>query len=148
MAGHSMSVYVVSDDNKVFPKALPTATAAYSVLLKDGCSIDNPVISVHASAAALALVNYAYIPDFGRYYYRQDIKSLNNGICEVTLLSDPLQSFAKEIKNAHATLTRSENLKDGYLIDSGYKARAFKKIVHKEFPNALDDWSIILMTVG
>lgn len=148
MAGHSMSVYSVTDDSKVFPKTLPTATATYTVLLKEGCSIDNPVISVHASAAALALVNYAYIPDFGRYYYRQDIKSLNNGICEVTLLSDPLQSFETEIKAVTATITRNENIRNGYLRDAGYQILAYDKCVARSFPNEINNDCIILMTVG
>lgn len=73
-----------------------------------------------------------------------------SGVCELTLESDPLQSFAAEIKAVPATITRTENERkaDAYLLDNKYIAKSYRQIVTKDFPNELSDYSFILMTVG
>lgn len=144
----TMSLYQITDDVNVMGKTIPTATSSHTITLKEGCSIDSPVVTFSAQASAIAPLNYAYIDMFGRYYWITDRKSLVNGVCELTLESDPLESFKDTIKLCTATITRNENIKNGYLLDERYKAKSYKKIVHKEFPHALDDMSIILMTVG
>jgi hypothetical protein len=139
----------MTEPENVFPKTIPaTPVSTHSVTLKEGCNIDKPTISFSAGSAIMATLNYCYIDAFGRYYWIRDRNMLVNGVCEMTLESDPLQSFSTEIKAVTATITRNENLKNGYLIDERYKAKSYKKIVHKEFPVSLDDMSIILMTVG
>lgn len=144
----TMSLYQVTDDLNVMGKTIPSATSTHTIKLKDGCSIDKPVVTFSAQASALAPLNYAYIDTFQRYYYIVDRKSLVNGVMELTLESDPLQSFMQEIKAAPATITRQQNSTQGYLNDSGYNALAYEKVMYRKFPNALDDFSYILMTVG
>lgn len=145
----NISLYQMTEPENVFPKTIPaTPVSTHSVTLKEGCSIDKPTISFSAGSAIMATLNYCYIDAFGRYYWIRDRNMLVNGVCEMTLESDPLQSFATQIKAVTATITRNENLKNGYLIDERYKAKSYKKIVHKAFPVSLDDMSIILMTVG
>lgn len=146
----TMSLYQVSDDLNVMGKTIPTATSTHTIKLKDGCSIDRPVVTFSAMASALAPLNYAYIDTFQRYYWIVDRKSLVNGVMELTLESDPLQSFMTEIKNAHATITRNENktLADAYIMDEKYMAKTYKQIVTLDFPTMLTDFSFILMTVG
>ena len=144
----TMSLYQVTDDPKVMGKTLGSAVSTHTITLKDGCSIDRPVVSFSAQAAALAPLNYAYIDTFQRYYYITDRKSLINGVMELTLESDPLQSFQTEIKQCTATITRNQNLRQGYLQDSGYNALAYQGVQYKAFPHALTDASYILVTVG
>lgn len=144
----TMSLYQVTDDPKVIGKNLGTAVSTHTITLKDGCSIDRPVVSFSAQAAALAPLNYAYIDTFQRYYYITDRKSLINGVMELTLESDPLQSFQTEIKQCTATITRNQNLRQGYLQDSGYNALAYQGVQYKAFPHALTDATYILVTVG
>lgn len=146
----TMSLYQVSDDLNVMGKTIPTATSTHTIRLKDGCSIDKPVVSFSAQASAIAPLNYAYIDTFGRYYYIVDRKSLVNGVVELTLESDPLQSFMTEIRAVPATITRTENPRkaDAYLLDNKYMGKSYKQIVTKDFPYELTDFSFILMTVG
>ena len=144
----TMSLYQITDDINVLGKTIPTATSSHTITLKDGCSIDHPVVSFSAQASAIAPLNYAYIDTFQRYYYITDRKSLYNGVVELTLESDPLQSFMAEIKAVPATITRNTNSTQGYLNDNGYNALAYEKVMYKTFPHALDDFSYILMTVG
>lgn len=144
----TMSLYQVSDDVNVMGKTIPPATSTHTITLKDGCSIDRPVVSFSAQASAIAPLNYAYIDTFGRYYWITDRKSLVNGVCELTLESDPLQSFMTAIKARPAVITRNAQQYNGYLKDAGYNALAYEKVMYRTFPTGLDDFSYILMTVG
>lgn len=146
----TMSLYQVTDDVNVLGKSLGSAVSTHTITLKDGCSIDKPVITFSAQASAIAPLNYAYIDTFQRYYYIVDRKSLINGVVELTLESDPLQSFATEIKAVPATITRTENrlLADAYIMDNHYISKSYKQIVTLDFPSMLTDFSFILMTVG
>lgn len=144
----TMSLYQVTDDINVMGKTIPAATSSHTITLKDGCSIDKPVVAFSAQASALAPLNYAYIDTFQRYYYITDRKSLVNGVMELTLESDPLESFKTQIKTVPATITRNAYKYNGYLKDSGYNAVAYEGIQYKRFPNALNDASCIMVTVG
>lgn len=144
----SMSLYQVTDDVNVLGKSIPAPTSTHTITLKDGCSIDRPVVSFSAPIAALAPLNYAYIDTFQRYYYIVDRNSLVNGVVELTLESDPLESFKAQILQRQATITRNQNEKNGYLKDANYSALAYEAIQYKHFPKALNDTSCILVTVG
>lgn len=144
----TMNLYQVSDDINVLGKSIPAATSTHNILLKEGCSVDRPVVTFSAMASAIAQLNYAYIDTFGRYYYIAERKSLVNGVVELTLESDPLESFRSSIRDREATINRNANKYNGYLKDSGYNALAYEAIQYKEFPTALDDTSCILVTVG
>ena len=69
--------------------------------LKQVTSVSEPVILVKAenenTQKELMTDTYAYIPDFDRYYYIRDRKSVNNGLVELDLKVDPLKSFADKI---------------------------------------------------
>lgn len=144
----NISLYQMSEAENVLPKTIPSPVSMHSITLKEGCSIDKPTVSFSGGSAIMATLNYAYIDAFGRYYWIRDRNMLVNGVCELTLESDPLQSFATQIKAVPATITRNENMSNGYLQDSGYNALAYEAMQYKAFPQALDDTSCILVTVG
>lgn len=144
----SMSLYQVSDDINVMGKSIPQPTSTHTILLKDGCSVDRPVVTFSAMASAIAPLNYAYIDAFQRYYYITDRNSIANGIVELTLESDPLESFSSQIGLCPATITRNEYDRNGYLKDANYSALAYEGVQYKHFPNAMDDATCILVTVG
>ena len=144
----TMYLYQVTDDLNVLGKTIPAPTSNHTITLKDGCSVDKPVVSFSAMASAIAPLNYAYIDTFQRYYFIVDRKSTVSGVVELTLESDVLESFKTDIKACSATITRNENERQGYLPDSGYSAVAYEGVQHINFPNALEDTSYILVTVG
>ena len=145
----NISLYQITEPENVFPKTIPAQpVSTHTITLKDGCSIDRPTISFSGGAAIMSTLNYAYIDAFGRYYWIRDRNMLVNGVCEMTLESDPLQSFATQIKACPATITRNEYQKNGYLADTGYNALAYDGVQYKTFPNAMTDASYILVTVG
>lgn len=147
----NISLYQITDDEIVFPKTIPyDPVATHTITLKDGCSIDRPVVSFSGGAAIMATINYAYIDAFGRYYFIRDRNMLVNGVCELTLESDPLQSFSNDILSIDATIRRQEDRtkSDAYIMDQKYIGKAYQRIMTRDFPIGLDDFSFILMTVG
>lgn len=92
--------------------------------------------------------NYLYDDTTNRYYYIENISMEDGGRCTLYCNVDVLMSFSNEIKKVVGTIDRNENKKNGYLYDSNYKAYAYNQIVTKRFPNAMNDDSIILITVG
>ena len=145
----TMNLYSISDDERVVGKNIPqTPYASHTITLKDGCSIDMPTVSFTAPATEIANVNYAYIDAFSRYYFIRNRRSLINGIVELTLESDPWESFASQLRNCQATILRNERASNGYLMDSEYQLLAYNTVVTREFPAGLTDESIILLTVG
>ena len=71
------------------------STPTVNAKLKDGCSIAKPVLEISATITGMDNVsqyNYAYIPDFERYYFVTDW-ILTGTIASVYLVVDPLASF-------------------------------------------------------
>lgn len=91
-------------------------------------------------------VNYLYIDSYKRYYF-VDV-TIENGFLVLNCSIDVLMTYKSAILNLSATVTRNENLKNGYLEDKNYNIMSYENIVCKTFPNGLTNDSIILMTVG
>lgn len=91
-------------------------------------------------------INYLYIDSYKRYYF-VDV-TIENGFLVLNCSVDVLMTYESAILNLTATVTRNENLKNGYLEDKNYNIMSYENIVCKTFPNGLTNDSIILMTVG
>lgn len=71
--------------------------------LRESTSVTNPVITIE-SPITIVGYNYCYIPDFSRYYYVVDVKSMRNNLWAVTLRVDVLMSFQNDIFNTPAII--------------------------------------------
>ena len=91
-------------------------------------------------------INYLYIDSYKRYYF-VDV-TIENGFLVLNCSIDVLMTYKSAILNLTATVTRNENLKNGYLEDKNYNIMSYENIVCKTFPNGLTNDSIILMTAG
>lgn len=145
---HTIQLFQYSGDPRIVSKTLGTPVSEHTFLLKEGCSIDRPVIQFSAPAAIMATLNYCYIPDFGRYYWITDRNSMVNGVMELTLESDPWTSFDTQLRAVSATVDRSASNWQGFLYDNGYQILAYKTAAIRNFPNAIDNDTMILTTVG
>lgn len=144
----NVTLYTTSDAVNVVGKTL-TQLSTHTVTLKDGCSVDHPVVQLTGAASSLAAANYAYIDIFDRYYWIGDRASKLNGVIEVSMISDPWESFKTQLRECEAIIDRNENVLQGYLRDSTYPLLSYSKIATVAFPQALpDEGDIILMTVG
>lgn len=93
-------------------------------VLKDNIGIVNPsFIFSFSSATNVSNYNYAYIPEWGRYYFIEEW-SWGNGRWFADMKSDPMASFRDEINNSEHYILRTSSGIDPYLSDSLYPTRA------------------------
>lgn len=145
MSNVVIKLYSITDDERVVSKTLGTAKE-YDCVLKNETEILAPEINIQTTDN-LSDYNYAYIERYGRYYYVKP-STTPNGFWRMTGRVDVLMSHRTELLALTGTLKRSETIYNGYLNDSEYKALAYRKVVTKQFPNAMTNDCFILMTVG
>lgn len=86
--------------------------------LRDKCSIISPIIQVQlVELTKICQCNYAYIADFGRYYYIDDVVGEYNSIVTLYMRSDPLMSFKKPILDLDVVALRNEYNYSYKLVD-------------------------------
>lgn len=74
--------------------------------LRDASSIIAPSILIQSNPIGY---NYAYIPEFGRYYYIKNITAFRKDAYIVDLKCDVLMSFKEEILNMSGIVSRLTN---------------------------------------
>lgn len=79
------------------------------VLLKDGCSLVNPIFVIQSSITAETLAKYNYVDAFGCYYFINNIVSLNNNIYEIHCTRDPMSTFKADIGEYTGYILRTDD---------------------------------------
>ena len=135
-----------SEKNKI-NKAI-TNGITLSGSLKNESNIVNPSITINIDNPTI--YNYAYIPDFNRYYFITNYISLRTGIWQINLKSDVLMSFKDSILSSEVLINKTEtNGKTNYLSGSNWVNNCKTKTDILTFPNGLiDDGKYILITAG
>ena len=148
MAGTiDIKLYSISADNEKINKSLGTATDFANCTIKETTDVVHPVIRIQTSSN-LSGYNYMYIDRYQRYYYIEKIETTPTGMWVLYGRCDVLMSFKSDILAMKGTVTRSETLYNAYLNDPEYKSLAYRKIVTKQFPNAMTNDNFILITIG
>lgn len=133
-----------SDDH--LTPSLSNALTFSNCQIKHEADIDTPILEIQTTTN-LAGYNYAKIDHYERYYWVKP-RTTAYGLWELTCESDPLVSLKSEILNLTGTVTRAEQLYNGYLNDPNYQALAPLEYTFKEFPDGLTDDALVLVTVG
>ena len=144
-----INLYINNSEPERVIKSL-TNVATLTGSLHNESDVVNPYVIIEG-AYFPSSANYAYIADFGRYYYVTEVSSIRNGYIGVSLASDPLMSFANDIKNLRAIIDRQANSEHAnmYLPDDVivHDSREFYAV--KTFQNGFNDnGEFILITAG
>lgn len=91
-----ISLFRALSDKPVVNKRL-SGGQAMTGTLRDASRVTDPVILIE-SAANISGYNYAYIPDFGRYYYISEMEAVRHGLWRLTLHVDVLMSYAGQLR--------------------------------------------------
>lgn len=116
--------------------------------LKEDCSIIDPVIKIAADVSSMASVNYLYIPSFSRYYFINNVVSINNDICEVHAHVDVLSTYKDEIRAQRAIVSRQEKKWNLYLNDGVFKTYQNPYIITKAFSSGFTSQHFVLSIAG
>lgn len=144
------NLYVVKDDKRKVNKNLSNIIKENVIITyKDATEFIRPIIVLDYDGSwNMRDCNYIYLSDKNRYYFVEKHSFQKGQKVVYELLEDVRTSHKEGIRGLTCTVTRNENLKNGYLPDSSYKTYAYEQIVCKAFPNKFNNNSIILMTVG
>lgn len=143
-----LRLYYTSDENNKINKSLSNGMILTGTM-RDSSSIINPVILVEGSS--FSDYNYAYIPQFDRYYFIKGITNYRNNLWILEFECDVLMSFKSSILNMNCILIETEDKgADRYLADSRvWVAKVKDKTDIINFPNGLlANGEYILITAG
>ena len=104
------------------------------VVLKEQTSILKPVLTFLVSGIGITECNYMYIEALQRYYFIDDISSVNNNKWEVSGHVDVLETFKNGILANDAVIRRQTNLYNTYLNDPEWKTYAYEQVAAFKFP--------------
>lgn len=96
-----------AERSKVDKTLLLTNPLTFNGTLREECSITNPVIEFRH--VGLITSNYAYIEEFNRYYFIDEIVSTINNLWRISMTVDVLMSFKDKILQLPAIISRQEN---------------------------------------
>lgn len=140
-----IKLYSVTDDDRMIPKHTANEIEITGTL-RNATDVNNPVIQFEMSLTNA--YNYAYIPDFGRYYYLSPPVAVRSGLVEYTGTVDVLQSWYTYFKNSPMIASRSDSTYNKYLPDTN---RKFEQRTQNQYIyiGAFEPiYSAIMVTVG
>lgn len=135
-------------ERKVIKKTLTNALNL-SGTLREATSVTNPIITVESTVVIVGY-NYCYIPDFSRYYFVVDAKTMRNNIWAITLKVDVLMSFKEAILNTPAIIDHTtERDTTNYMTSDVWQSLVKDKTDIINFSNGLSEsGGYVLITAG
>lgn len=110
-----------------------------SVTLLDDTSLMNPTFKLSLASNPIGY-NYAYVADFNRYYFIQDISSHQN-FWYISCTCDVLASFKTQIGAESHYVVRSASDYDEYITDNAYISKISERGIRYVAANPIS-WSL------
>lgn len=140
----SINLYKMTSPPNKIDKDISFMIQSINGALRSGSSVVDPVITIETDENTLWRkgLNYAYIEEFGRYYYVTNIISIpgvrqgqtsKSYLWEIHLHVDVLMSFKDEILAQKAIIARQEAKYNLYLDDGVFMTYQNPKIQTKTF---------------
>lgn len=144
----TISLFKTASENNRVVKVL-TDEKQLSGELRNQTSVLNPNIRIE-SADNISTYNYAYISEFGRYYYITDIVSVRTNCWVVSLRCDVLMSYKDGIQSMNVILNNTQETGlSNYLASPNWVNLVKTKTDIKVFPSGLSEQGeFILITAG
>lgn len=126
-----------------------STVATLNGTLKEGCNIYNPDIRVEYNAAYIN-ANYAYIPEYSRYYSFTQPPSIEGDLMVLHLAVDVLYTYASYVMGADCIAERSSSNYDVMLEDSAVCAVAGYEVFSRSLPYTFrpDQGKYVLIVAG
>lgn len=143
----TLTLYANSSEYAALDKELEQVISL-SGILREESSIIDPVITVEDLDDFITQINYAYIPEFGRYYFITNIESVRNHLWRLSLHVDVLHTYATAIRGNSAIIERNENEYDLQINDGLFQTRQNPRIAQYPFPGSFTNWNFVLAVAG
>lgn len=142
-----ITLYTNNSEKNKLDKNLSNAKT-FSGKLREESSIVNPYILIQIENPSS--FNYAYIPEFKRYYFITDITSIRTGLWKISMHVDVLMSFKDTIKATQVILSDTETTgQTNYMPGEQWATEVKNSTTIKMFPHSLPTTGkYILITAG
>ena len=118
----SISVGFTTSSKRLNSTRQLTMTDTKECVLKNGCSMLNPVLLLELSSSNFPAYTGFKIGD--RYYNVTDIRSVRNNLFEVSGEVDVLATYKTNIGSASEYVLRSASAHDGNIVDGKYPSKS------------------------
>lgn len=145
--GFTVELYQNDSPVEKIGKSLSSTLSVSDVVLKKDTSILKPVLLI-STAVDLSGINYMYISQFSRYYFIDDIRSVNNDLWEVSAHVDVLETYKDQILSNQAVIKRQTNKYNTYLNDPEWKVYAYENVVAYTFTSPFSKSLKYILTVA
>ena len=115
-------------------------------LFDTGTDEDKYIFIIDGTIDTFKQYNYCSID--GNFYFLEPYKVLDGGMCEMMATFDYLYNNKEKIYNSVQLVSRNAKNRNAYLVDNEMTFTNYDLIDCYEFPNAINNDSIILITVG
>lgn len=140
-------LYVNASEINAVDKNLTELTKLTGTL-REQSSIIDPIITISDIDSYVGQMNYAYIPEFNRYYFIMNIESVRNNLWKVSFHVDVLHTYREAIRENSAIIERNENEYDLKLNDGLFRTQQNPRIEQFPFPNGFNQWNFVLAVAG
>ena len=123
-----LRLYNTSSAHNVVRKQM-SLLATLTGELKENCRMENVTMNV-TYFADYYRCNYAYIPEFHRYYY-VNVMLIDGNQVRLIMKSDPLTSFYDGYKNSKVIARRSSSNVNPNIPDDRIPFKPVPKIIHR-----------------
>lgn len=133
-----------SENHRVDKTNYLTEVVTLQGTLRESCSVITPSILIeykeldNSNNYLLLNCNYAYIQEFNRYYYINDIILVRSGLWRLEMSCDTLMSFKNDFLKLSAFIGRQEYLYNSLLPDPKYPILVSRDIQQIKPPLPLD----------
>lgn len=143
----TIKFYQNSSEEKAVDKNI-TQLVTVEGILRESSSVIDPVINVSGVDQYIGSINYAYIEEFNRYYFINDITSVRDNMWRMSMHTDVLYTYRTAIRNNHAIIERNENQYDLLLNDGIFQTQQNPRIAQVLFPAGFSQTDFVLAVAG
>ena len=114
--------------------------------IENGATEHEKIFTYNQPVSFFENLNYCMIDN--DYYFITKKKVADGNMTEITCEIDPLMSYKDLIYDSTQLVSRNAKNRNAYLVDNEMTFTNYDLIDCYEFPNAINNDSIILITVG
>ena len=116
--------------------------------LRESSSVVDPVLNVSDIYDYVGFINYAYIEEFDRYYFVNNITSVRENLWRMSLHVDVLYTYRDGIRDNYAIIERNQNQYDLLLNDGLFQTQQRPSIKQFAFPGGFTQTDFVLAVAG
>lgn len=142
----TINLYSISEDPRTMPKTLPEPVVMTGRLRDEQVDVMQPAILM--TGAPSQAYNYAYLPDFNRYYFVDPPITERTGLVRLQLHVDVLQTYYAGIMAAPVIIDRATEGYDAFVPDGRRKFYNYTEPQYKTIGSLGDSYSLVMVASG